>query len=231
MVQGMRTRRRDYSALPLVAYTRVSTHGQATSGLGLDAQRHAIAAAATAQGFLIAGWHEDAGRSGGTMRGRSGLADALAEIDNGRAGGLVVDKIDRLGRSSADVLGLVERAQREGWRLVALDAGLDTTTPAGEIVAAALAMAARFEWRRTSERQLAKHEQLRRQGRPRGRATVDLATVARIEGLRAQGLSYARIAALLTTENVTTARGGTWAASTVRSALITRQREIAAQAA
>ena len=115
--------------------------------------------------------------------------------------------------------------------MIALPAGLETTTPAGEIVAAALATAARYEWRRTSERQLAKHEQLRRQGRPRGRATVDLATVARIAELRSQGLSYARIAALLTTENVTTARGGTWAASTVHSALITRQREIAAQAA
>ena len=115
--------------------------------------------------------------------------------------------------------------------MIALPAGLETTTPAGEIVAAALATAARYEWRRTSERQLAKHEQLRRQGRPRGRATVDLATVARIAELRSQGLSYARIAALLTTENVTTARGGTWAASTVHSALITRQREIAAQTA
>ncbi len=227
----MRTRRRDYSTLPLVAYLRVSTAGQAASGLGLDAQRQAITAEATAQGFVIAGWYEDAGRSGGTMRGRSGLADALAEIDTGRAGGLVVHKVDRLGRSSVDILGLVERAQSEGWRLVALDVGLDTTTPAGEIVAAALAMAARFEWRRTSERQLAKHEQLRRQGRPRGRATVDPATVARIDEYRAHGYSYSRIAALLTAENVPTARGGGWYASTVRSALLTRRREIAAQAA
>ena len=59
-------------------------------------------------------------------------------------------------------------------------------------------MAGRFEWRRTSERQLAKHEQLGRQGRPRGHVTVDLAAAARIEGLRAEGLSYARIAALVT---------------------------------
>src|SRR5204862_6448271 len=90
-------------------------------------------------------------------------------VKAGTAGGIVVAKIDRLGRSSADVLGLVERAQRERWRLVALDVGLDTTTPAGELVAAALAMAARFEYRRISERQLEKHETLRRLGRPRGR--------------------------------------------------------------
>ena len=59
------------------------------------------------------------------LRTGLGLAAALAEIEQGRAGGIVVDKIDRLGRSSADVLGLVERAQREGWRLIALDAGLE----------------------------------------------------------------------------------------------------------
>jgi DNA invertase Pin-like site-specific DNA recombinase len=88
------------------------------------------------------------------MRERDGLKAALEDIRTGHAAGLVVAKIDRLRRSSADVLGLVERAQEERWRLIALDVGLDTTTPSGELVAAALAMAARFEWRRISERQL-----------------------------------------------------------------------------
>ena len=139
--------------LPLVPYLRVSTAAQAESGIGLDAQRRAIREHARANGLALAGWHEDAGRSGATMTRRPGLKAALAEVDAGRAGGIIVSKIDRLGRSSADVLGLVERAQRQGWRLVALDVGLDSTTPAGELVAAALAMAARFEWRRISERQ------------------------------------------------------------------------------
>jgi DNA invertase Pin-like site-specific DNA recombinase len=53
-----------------------------------------------------------------------------------RVSGIVVAKIERLGHSSADVLRLVERAQREGWRLVALDVGLDTTTTAGELARA-----------------------------------------------------------------------------------------------
>jgi hypothetical protein len=105
---------------------------------------------------------EDAGRPGATMHRRAGLQAALAEVKTATVDGIVVAKIDRLGRSSADVPGLVERAQREGWRLVALDVGLDTTTPAGELVAAALAMAARFEWRRISGRQHEKVAALRR---------------------------------------------------------------------
>jgi DNA invertase Pin-like site-specific DNA recombinase len=218
------------SQLPLAAYIRVSTAGQAASGIGLDAQRQTIKEAATASGFEVGGWHEDAGRSGATMRRRTGLQAALADVKAGRVGGIVVAKIDRLGRSSADVLGLVERAQLEGWRLVALDVGLDTTTPAGELVASALAMAARFEYRRISERQREKHAQLRRLGRARGRETAPRKIADRIVRLRDGGASWQAIADRLERDKVPTPRGGTaWRPSSVRSAYLTRKRELAAQ--
>src|SRR5690349_10316026 len=123
------------NALPLGAYIRVSTTAQAVSGVGLTAQRKAIRDAAAGGDFAIDDWYEDAGRSGASIARRTALQTALADVKAKKIGGLVVAKIDRLGRSSADVCGLVERAQREGWRLVALDCGLDTTTPAGELVA------------------------------------------------------------------------------------------------
>ena len=52
------------NALPLAAYTRVSTHGQATSGIGLAAQRQTIKDAAANQGFTIGDWFEDSQPSG-----------------------------------------------------------------------------------------------------------------------------------------------------------------------
>jgi DNA invertase Pin-like site-specific DNA recombinase len=177
----MRTQRSRRTTMPkpstagLVAYVRVSTAGQAQSGLGLEAQRRAIRKASRAQGLTIAGWYEDAGRSGASVARRPGLRAALAEIQAERADGLICAKVDRLGRSAADVAGLVERAHKEGWRLIALDIGLDLGTPAGELVANALGMAARFEWRRISERQLEKHDELKtgRQSAwpPSGRST------------------------------------------------------------
>ena len=85
------------------------------------------------------------------MARRPGVTAALAAIRAGAAQALVCAKVDRLGRSAAEVLALGEAAQREGWRLIVLDAGLDTSTPAGELVLTALAMAARFEHRRISE--------------------------------------------------------------------------------
>lgn len=216
--------------LPLVAYSRVSTAAQAASGVGMEAQRDALERAAATQGLVIAGWFEDAGRSGASMARRPGLQDALAEIAAGRAGGLIVAKIDRLGRSSADVCTLVERAQREGWRLVALDAGLDTTTAAGEMVAAALAMAARFEWRRISERQVDKHQALRRRGEARGRPAAPTALADEVLGWRAQGRSLQSIANELNERGTQTPQGGArWYASTVRSVAITRARELDAR--
>ena len=216
----------------LVAYVRVSTAGQAASRIGLEAQRRAIRDYADLHGLTIAGWHEDAGRAGATMSRRPGLRAALADVETGYAGGLIAAKVDRLGRSAGDVATLVERAQREGWRLVALDVGLDLGTPAGELVANALAMAARFEWRRISERQQEKFAELRRQGRPRGRPSVPPAIADRIIGLRDTGQTWQAIADRLHAEKVPTARGAaSWRPSSVRSAYLARTLELAAQAA
>ncbi len=60
----------------------------------------------------------------------AGLTDALEAVERGEASALVVSKLDRLSRSVVDFAGLVARAQHRGWALVALDLGLDMTTPA-----------------------------------------------------------------------------------------------------
>ena len=57
-----RRRRYDRTGLPMAGYVRVSTRGQAASGLGLDAQRDILARWATAEGMAL-DVHEDAGRS------------------------------------------------------------------------------------------------------------------------------------------------------------------------
>jgi len=213
----------------LSAYTRVSTAGQAASGLGIEAQKKAILDYAASQQLEIATWHEDAGRSGASLRGRSGLAAALAEIKGGRSDGLIVAKIDRLGRSTHDVSGIVERAWREKWRVIAVDVGFDTATPTGEMVATALMMAARFEWHRISERQREKHDALRRAQRPRGRPSAPRELADRLLKLREQGKTLAELADLLNSEGTPTPQGGRrWERASVRSVLLTRQRELEA---
>jgi DNA invertase Pin-like site-specific DNA recombinase len=69
-------------------------------------------------------WVEDAGWSGKSLR-RPGIERALDMLASGQADVLLVSKLDRLTRSLYDLAGLMERARREHWALVALDLAVD----------------------------------------------------------------------------------------------------------
>lgn len=95
---------------PLVAYLRVSTQEQGRSGLGLEAQRQAIARFAIAEGFeLVAEFTEvETGKGADALDRRPQLAAALAEARRyGKACPIVVAKLDRLSRDVHFVSGLM----------------------------------------------------------------------------------------------------------------------------
>ena len=139
-------------AYAVVGYIRVSTSEQADSGAGLEAQRAAIRSEAERRGWQLVHVFEDAGASGKSLNGRRGLQRALEAIEAGTAEGLVVAKLDRLSRSLLDFAALMERARKGGWNLIALDLGVDTSTPAGEMMASVLATFAQFERRLIGQR-------------------------------------------------------------------------------
>jgi len=95
----------------LVGYLRVSTDAQGRSGLGLEAQKAAIAAyVAATGGFLI---HELQEIESGKRNDRPKLAEALALCRANRAA-LVVAKVDRLARNTAFLLSVAEGAGEAG---------------------------------------------------------------------------------------------------------------------
>src|SRR5437870_658735 len=125
----MPRRKRQESRGPgAIGYVRVSTEEQASSGLGLAAQRAAIEAECERRGVPLLEVFEDRGLSAKSLH-RPALQEALALLDSGEANVLVVSKLDRLTRSVHDASGLMLRAERSGWGLVALDVAVDTTTP------------------------------------------------------------------------------------------------------
>jgi len=134
-----------------VAVTRVSTSEQADSGLGLSAQRAAIEQACAARGWDLLEIYEDAGASGKNIN-RPEFTQALSAVEGGGAEALVVAKLDRLSRSLSDFTRLMERSWRKKWALVALDLGVDTTTPAGEMIANSVANLSQFERRLIGQR-------------------------------------------------------------------------------
>lgn len=204
-----------------IGYVRVSTDEQAGSGLGLAAQRAAIEAEAARRGWdLMEIVGEDAGASSATLD-RVGLQSAMERLDRHEADVLVVAKLDRLSRSVAQGGAVLERATQRQWSLVALDFGLDTTTPAGEMVANVMLSMARYERRligqRTSAALQAKKASGARLGRPRLLADE---VVDRVVTAKAAGESLSAIARTLNEEGVTTAQGGKkWYPSTVASVL------------
>jgi DNA invertase Pin-like site-specific DNA recombinase len=154
----------------VIAYLRVSTEEQAASGLGLVAQRALLAAECDRRGVTLLATYEDAGRSGKDL-GRPALQEALDALDAGQASALMVAKLDRLTRSVHDASGLMKRAERAGWGLVALDVAVDTTTPQGTAMAQVLVVFAELERRligqRTRDALAAKKAQGHKLGRPR----------------------------------------------------------------
>src|SRR5215471_12398823 len=130
----------------VIGYVRVSTEEQAVSGAGLEAQRRAIVAECKRRGWELVETIEDAGYSAKDLK-RPGVQEALRVLEAGEASALVVAKLDRLSRSLLDFAALMATAQKQRWGLVALDAAIDTSTPAGEALVAMLATFAQFERR------------------------------------------------------------------------------------
>lgn len=59
------------------------------------------------------------------------LAEQLARIRRREADGLVIARLDRLTRSLSHLGTLLDDAHARRWVLVALDVGVDLSTPAG----------------------------------------------------------------------------------------------------
>jgi DNA invertase Pin-like site-specific DNA recombinase len=110
-------------------------------------------------------------QSGKSLNGRPGLERAFRACRSGEAAGIVTAKLDRLPRFVIDFAKLLEEARKRGFNIVALDLGLDLSTPQGELVANVIASVAQWERRiigqRTAEGLAAKRAQGVKLGRPR----------------------------------------------------------------
>ena len=198
----------------VLGYLRCSTAEQRDSRLGLDAQRTAIAAEAERRGWSVE-YIEDAGYSAKDLR-RPGIEAALGMLASEGADVLCVSRLDRLSRSVHDFAGLTARAGREGWSLVALDLGVDTTTPEGEMLANVRATMAQSERRLISARTREALAARKAAGHRLGRERVIGADVeARARQLRASGLTLRAVGDVLVSEGHHPPSGGPWVLSTL----------------
>jgi len=221
----MARRARKYTerdANAFVAYLRVSTQDQADSGAGLAAQRASIEAWAAANGKRIVEYFVDEGVSGKNLN-REKFKLALDLVVNGSASGIVTAKLDRLTRSILDFATLMAQASSQQWKLVALDVGLDTSTPMGELMANILAVFAQWERRvigqRTKDGLAAKKAEGVILGRRRQLPDQDLQTV--VATFVRCDRNYTWTCEHLNRMQIATAQGGKrWYPSTVRAVIL-----------
>lgn len=212
----------------VVAYTRVSTDEQATSGAGLEAQRAAIAAEADRRGWTVVGWHTDEGISGGKgIDHRPGLAAAIEAVEDAKASVLMVSKTDRVARGLRTLLAVIDRVEDARAAVVSVDGTIDTSSAAGRFQTQIMGGVAELERALISDRTKAALAVKRAQGVRLGMPPkIPAEVVARILEAKAGGASLRAIAAGLTADGVPTARGGTkWQPSTVQGVLASQHAE------
>jgi DNA invertase Pin-like site-specific DNA recombinase len=163
--------------MKFVAYYRVSTDRQGMSGLGLDAQRAAVAKH-IGQAELVAEFTEV---ESGRKNDREQLAHALSLAKRTKAT-LVIAKLDRLARNVHFISGLLE----SGVPFVCAD-----MPEADRTFLQMMAVFAELEARKISERTKAALAQIKAQGRKLGSPTPELGSAAGIAKLQAKADRYA----------------------------------------
>jgi DNA invertase Pin-like site-specific DNA recombinase len=216
---------------PLVAYVRVSTATQSRSGLGIEAQREALARFAQAEGFELSRVfvEVETGKGSDALERRPQLAAALAEARRKRCA-VAVAKLDRLSRDVHFISGLM--AHRVPFLVAELGPDVDP------FILHLFAALAEKERAMIGARTKAALAAAKARGVKLGGPKLAQARKAALETIGAAADSHAanvlpiireirkagattlrEIADALNARGVQTARGGQWFAMTVRNVL------------
>jgi DNA invertase Pin-like site-specific DNA recombinase len=210
-----------------IAYYRVSTDKQGSSGLGLEAQRAAVGRYIAGLKLELINEYTEI-ESGKSHTNRPELKAAIEECKKRRAK-LVIAKLDRLARNVHFISGLMESAVE----FCAVD-----MPQANRLTVHIMAAIAEHEREmisaRTKAALSAAKERGTKLGNPRWQESIVKATAARnlqptapalidmIVSLRSQGQSFRAIVQQLNGLGLKTASGAKWYASTVRSVFLAR---------
>ncbi|WP_429016488.1 recombinase family protein [Aeromonas veronii] len=139
----------------VIGYARVSSVGQS-----LDVQLDKLAEAGAEKVYQEK-------MSGKSAKDRQQLQAMLGYVREGDT--VVITKLDRLGRSLADLLAIVEKLEAKGVTLRVLDQTFDTGSAQGRLMLSMLGAFAEFELELRKERQMDGIAKAKEQGKHLGR--------------------------------------------------------------
>jgi DNA invertase Pin-like site-specific DNA recombinase len=218
---------------PAAIYARIS-EDRTGAGLGVERQIADCRALAARLGWPVVAVHTDNDVSAYSGKVRPGYRALLADLEAGRATGVLAWHTDRLHRSPVELERYISVCEAHGVMTQTVQAGhLDLATPSGRMVARMLGSSARFESEHKAERVRRARLQAAQAGvhhggpRPFGYNGDDTIREDEASAVRAAaeavlaGASLRSVAASLNAAGlVTSLRGNGWDKSSVRAMLL-----------
>lgn len=212
--------------LKAFGYCRVSTDNQAREGLSLDLQQEKIEAYAISRDLALIETIRDEGVSGNSLD-RPGLQRLLKLAQGRDAEAVVVWKLDRLTRSTGDLLHLIEDVFKKGnTRFLSINEQIDTETAMGKFFLTIMGAMAQMEREVIAERTSAALQYKKEQGQKLGLVPYsfrrvdgeDLPDEEEMKVMKRwkKKMSYEKVAEKLNEQGVSTRRkGAKWHGSSV----------------
>src|SRR3954452_17759224 len=173
-------------------YVRVSTSDR---GQTVENQLQPLHEAAGRLGWSIVAVHRDQGISGAKGRQqRPGLDALLKGVTRGEYDLIAAWSVCRLGRSLADLVGLLGELQVRGVDLYLHQQGLDTGTPSGRALFGMLGVFSEFERAMIRDRVIAGLDRARSFGKRLGRPRTTPFKIGRIRAALDEGRGVREVA-------------------------------------
>jgi len=220
-------------------YVRVSTEEQAQEGFSIRAQTEKLKSYALLKGWDIFDIYADEGISGKNIVDRPAMNRLIDDIEKGNVNNVLVFKVDRLTRSTKNLLELVELFDEFDCAFNSLTESIDTDTPSGRMFLKIIGIFAEFERENIGERSRIGKERKAKEGytiaswslsygydRAKGQKiqTINTNEAEIVKEIFAmyvdKNMSMNKIARTLNKRKVPTKMSGVWNSSTVRLILL-----------
>jgi len=216
-------------------YARVSTEEQAQEGFSIRAQQQKLKEYANIKDWSVYDVYLDEGISGKNLVERPAVTRMVADIKAGHVKNVLVFKIDRLTRSTADLVYLIDLFKECDCAFNSLMESIDTSTASGRMFIKIIGIFAEFERENIAERSRVGFERKAREGYTNASKCVsygyDKAKGQKIQTINKkeaenvrmifnmyvnQSMSLAGIAKSLNLREIPTKNDSFWNAATVR---------------
>ena len=145
-------------------YARVSTEEQAQEGFSIRAQQQKLKEYANVKDWSVYDIYLDEGISGKNITQRPAITRMIDDIKAGHVKNVLVFKIDRLTRSTADLVYLIDLFKERDCAFNSLMESIDTSTASGRMFIKIIGIFAEFERENIAERSRVGFERKAREG-------------------------------------------------------------------